>query len=208
MKLSKEFLTSCWCSILGAFVIAYLSVGEPSLSFLSVFLGSALGIATVYYSFVWIVVRVSRKDPFVKEIEQFKEEIKQLPLEEVKAKAYRILEDESKFVCVKVSRAVPEKVASLGTCIHDVFSRYELIKLVHGNETLGWDQITQSDINPAYIRIGRDIDDMCELVVKEGMEVVYDLTGFEEDEKDFQKASYPTIYHWILYMGKSLCRHE
>jgi len=202
MRLRKEELQIWVSACVGGTLVAYLFVQKLTLTFAFVFLLASACIGVMVHGLIWLIVRASRKDPIFIELKKYRDEINQMTPLVAKDRAENMLVDESKFICVKATGLVPEKVAPLGKYIVELFSKYESIEVVGTADVLGWGHIGMSDVKPGYVRIGRDLDDCVEFAIKPGEEYVYELTGSEETEKDFVDNRHLTIYHWILWEAK------
>lgn len=204
MRISKENFQAIASAILGAPLFAYIVVGKLSIIFLTYVFAAFFILIIGYHVIVRSIVKMSQKDPLIKELKRFEQEINQLPFETVKARAEEILEDKSKFLCVRASMPVPNNISHLGEYVADIFNKYKSIKAIQGEEYLGWDQVGKSLLNQAYTRIGRDLDDLTEFVVRPGENSVYEIDGSEKSSEKFEDVRYSSIYHWILIIDKIL----
>ena len=207
MKDLRRLLTTYASMFIGAFLLAYFLSKTP-IGFIIVFVLSFTLVASLYHLVVRILVGIASRDPIIKAIRNLEEEIARLPVENVKAEAEQLLKDSSRFSCSKATKSLPGFIQSLGSHLVDVFGKYKSIRTVQGQVVLGWDEVGISDLNPEYVRIGKDEEFFTEIVVRKGEETIYVIDGSEKSKGDIEQDRYSTIYHWILYTGKSLCRHE
>jgi hypothetical protein len=124
------------------------------------------------------------------------ERVLNLPFEEVKHQALRLISDGRWFTVVPnrepSSNAMDER---LGPILREFFSRFESIKQENGDFLVSRDAVSDSALRPGFVKIGSDFAHS-ELVIKQGEDRVYMVTDAEH-----RLEGLPTIYHNICLLG-------
>jgi hypothetical protein len=149
---------------------------------------------------VWIEFQKDRQQQ-----QRWKEQeqrIEQLSIEQARAEALQVLQDESVFRLVPVSTPPNSSIlAQLPEEVRELAAQYEQIQMMPaaGEDTEGLDfgRIVPAELREGYLRIGQwgiDTDVYTEVVVRLGDRGVYELCWSETEPTRFH-----SVYHWILW---------
>lgn len=193
----KEQLVIVWCCLLGAFLIS--SLITRAFTWVSILI---FGIAFVVLlsginGFVWLASKMTAKS--CEDLIDFIAEINKLPIEEVKAQAEGVLENEVQFLCEKADSPIFTSGFLLGQLTEEFFSKYISVQAVNGDTAIGRCYLSQSDYASGFIRIGIDTD-FIEYVVKAREDQIY-IAG---EDGDPEGSLDKTIYHLILSLDYSM----
>jgi hypothetical protein len=126
---------------------------------------------------------------------QAKKEVFALSHEEAGKRTEQLLADPQKFIVERArSNAVPLRAQLAGELVA-FFEKYESVREKNGEFHVSWKLIGESDFRPGFLKIGTD-SDSTEIVVKPGMETVYEIDGSESSEAEM--TQFPGIFHLII----------
>jgi hypothetical protein len=135
-----------------------------------------------------------------REIEEVKNQVFALPVEEARRLALTILADPDKSSCEEAMSAEDWRLEPLAPLIRELFARYQNFDVPAGD--FSRDLIKACEAAPGLITIGSDAFGHDEIAVKPGEETIYEVSleqAPEENLRNLGEASYPTIYHYILF---------
>ena len=132
----------------------------------------------------------------LRNMEQVIAEIRELNFEEARRRALPLLEDISKFKCVKGSsdQHLPYQLSG---SLQQFFSTYESVETLAGEARLSRNLVGPSEYQIGFLRIGTDFD-FTEIAVRPSEDSIYQIDGSEISDKDFTTSQFPSIYHWVL----------
>jgi hypothetical protein len=129
------------------------------------------------------------------------EAINRMPLEEVRQRAYALLDDPNAFTTVPRQGGGDESdIQGLPPLLRELFSRFDMI----GDYGM---QLCRAEIGPyefdsSYVVIADSGEDC--LLVRPPDETVYVLLEGETCDTLVDDPGYPTILHWILHQDEAL----
>lgn len=149
----------------------------------------------VFHKVVQLFRRSASTGEVGKQYVQAKREVFALSHEEAAKRAEQLMADPQKFVVENArSNAMPLR-KELPAELVAFLAKYESVRTVDGEFNVAWKLIGKSDFRPGFLRIGTDFD-YTEVVVKPGVETIYEIDGGESGESEM--TSFPSIFHLIV----------
>ena len=150
------------------------------------------------FNFLKAINKITLSDEITNRVEEALNQIRLLSLDEAKSQGEDVLMYSTRFKCTKAELSDDAKIHNLAPCLRELFSRFAIIEAVDGEMYLSRQEIRAAEFNSEFLRIGTDFDST-ELVVKPQEEIVYEIDGSEITEDQIRQASYPSVYHLLLF---------
>ncbi|CAI4030256.1 hypothetical protein DNFV4_00684 [Nitrospira tepida] len=188
-----------------AHFIAILLVGGVSVEYLVVFGVAFVLVGLIFDLAIKVVVRSTERSlaPFKQRYDSVKARISALSLSEAKRRALTLLEDGSKFVCIRRATTEDPHLEGLPQGLKDFFGQFESVEAVEGELQLRRADICNSKFNPEFIRVGAE-SDFREIVVRPNEESIFVIDGSESDLYDWPRYAHRSIFHFLLLQGELL----
>ena len=187
-----------------AHFIAILIVGGVSVEYLAVFGVAFVLVGLIFDLAIKVIVRGTERSlaPLKQRYDSAKDIISALSFSEAKRRALTVLEDRSKFSCVRRIATEDLQFERLSQGLKDFFGQFESVELVEGELRLRRADIGKSKFNTELIRVGTE-SDFREVVVRPDEDSILVIDGsVGGDSYDWPKCAHRSIFHFLLLQSE------
>jgi len=195
LGLSPEFQAAL-AATTASLLIAYLVVGFSGIRYVIVAL--SLNILIMYAFALTVRALASRKDSSRRQIEAESRirQVVELSADAAKHRALQLMEDSSRFQCLRPGTTENSLIDRLGPSLKDFFDRFDSVKRIGGDFSASRAMVHYSSLRPGFISVGVDFASS-ELVARPGEDRIFIVTdaGHPLDE------GIATIYHNVCLLA-------